>query len=111
MLVQKKRAVASQKLRFQVVFSVVVATAALLVTWLILGDASPFSNYFGRHGDAANAWRMTMVLPFLFSAVISKNPHSPPTAIFIVGLFLQWSMVGYLLSIPLARRWARGQKK
>ena len=102
--------VASQKLKFQVVFSIVVALGGLLVTWLILGDGSPFASYFARHVDVANMLRLTTFLPFVVSAMISRNPHSPPMAIFVVGLFLQWSLIGYLLSIPVAQRWARGQK-
>ena len=102
---------APEKLKFQVGFSFVVAVAALFLTWLILGDGSPIANYLVRHRDLANTWRMTTFLPFLFSAVISRNPHSPPMAIFIVGLFLQWWIIGYLLSIPVAKRCSRGQKK
>jgi hypothetical protein len=103
--------VASPKRKFQLVFSLVVATAALLVTWVVLSDDSPFTDYVARHGDAANMWRLTVLLPFVFSAVISRNPHSPSTALFIVGLFLQWSLVGYLLSIPIAALWALGRTK
>jgi hypothetical protein len=102
--------VTSQKRKFQFVFSLVVALGALLVTWLILGDGSPFESYFARHVDVANMLRLTTFPPFVLSAMISRNPHSPPMATFVVGLFLQWSLIGYLLSIPVARRWARGQK-
>jgi hypothetical protein len=97
--------------KFQVVFSVVVATVAVIVTWLVLAEGSPFASFFARHDSAADAWRMTVLLPFVFSAVISRNPHSPPAAIVMVGLFLQWLMVGYLLSIPVSKQWGRGQKK
>lgn len=102
---------ASQKLKFQVVFSSLVVAGALLVTWLILGDSSPFDNYFTRHSDVPDAWRITMVIPLLFGVMISRNPHSPPLVIIMLALIIQWSLFGYFLSIPMAKLWARLQKK
>ena len=101
--------VASESRKFQVVFSLLVAVVAMLATWLILGDGSPFASYFARHGDVPNMWALTTLLPFLVSAVISHNPHSPPMWIFIAALFLQWWLVGFLLSIPVSSLRARGQ--
>jgi hypothetical protein len=101
----------TKKRQFQVLFSTVVALASLLITWLTLADASPFADYVARHRQFHDTWRMTAVVPFLLSAVVTRNPHSPPTAAFAVALFLQWSLVGYVLSIPLATWWARRQGK
>ncbi len=36
--------------------------------------------------------RLTAVIPFIFSAIISGNPHSPPMTIFILAL-IDHSMV------------------
>ena len=102
---------ASQKLKFQVVFSSLVVGGALLLTWLTLGDSSPFDNYFTRHSDVPDVWRTTMVIPLLFSVMISRNPHSPPLVIIMLALIIQWSLFGYFLSIPMAKLWARLQKK
>jgi hypothetical protein len=102
---------ASKKLKFQVVFSSLVVLSALLATWLILGESSPFNDYFTRHDDVQDAWQITAVMPFLFSAMISGNPHSPPMLIFILALIIQWSVFGYLVSIPTANLWLRLQKK
>jgi hypothetical protein len=101
----------SQKLKFQLVFSSLVVVGALLVTWLILGDSSPFNNYFTRHSEVPDTWRITAVIPFLFSVVISGNPHSPPLVILILALIIQWSLFGYFLSIPAVKLLARLQKK
>ena len=100
--------VASEKLKFHLVFSIAVAVVALLATWLALDDRGPLAAYLERnHIALANSLRLTVILPFILSALISHNPHSPPTSIFIVGLFLQWALVGLLVSIPLAKRWVR----
>jgi len=52
-----------------------------------------------------------MVIPLLFSVMISGNPHSPPLVIMMLALIIQWSLFGYFLSIPMAKLWARLQKK
>ena len=104
--------VASERLRFHIVFAITVAAVAMLATWVILDDRFPLAPYLERnHILVANMTRMTVTLPFILSALISRNPHSPPTSIFIMGLFLQWSIIGLLLSIPFAQRWLRGQKR
>lgn len=102
---------ASRKLKFQLVFSSIVVTGALLITWLILAESSPFDNYFTSHSDLPDAWRITMVIPFLFSVMVSKNPHSPPLVITMLALIIQWSLFGYFLSIPMAKLWVRLQKR
>jgi hypothetical protein len=51
------------------------------------------------------------VIPFFFSVMISGNPHSPPLVIFMLALIIQWSLFGIFLSIPMAKLWARLQKK
>lgn len=107
----KTTSLASRKLKFQVVFSSMVVAGALLITWLILGESSPFENYFTSHSDLPDAWRTTMVIPLLFSVVISGNAHSPPLVIFMLALIIQWSLFGYFLSIPMAKLWARLQNK
>jgi hypothetical protein len=50
---------------------------------------------------------MTVAPAFLVSAVVSRNPHSPPLGLVAAGLFLQWAVVGYLLSMAVS---ARGMK-
>jgi hypothetical protein len=93
------------------VFSSLVVLLALLVTWLIMGDNSPFHNYFIWHVDLPNTWAMTTVIPFIVSAIISGNPHSPSTLIFIFALIIQWSLLGFFFSIPISKLFARLHKK
>jgi hypothetical protein len=101
---------ASQKLKFQLVFSSLVVLCALLVTWLILSDSSPFHDYFLRHGDLPNTWAMTTIIPYIFGAMITRNPHSPSMVIFAFALIIQWSLFGFLLSIPMSKLFGRLQR-
>ena len=73
-----------------------VVLSALLVTWLIMGESSPLYNYFVWHVGLPNTWAMTTVIPFIFSAVVTNNPHSPSMVIFIFALIIQWFLVGFL---------------
>jgi hypothetical protein len=102
---------ASRKLKFQLVFSSLVVLWALLVTWLIMGDSSPLHEYFLWHVHLPNTWAMTTLIPFILSAVISGNPHSPPIAIAIFAFIIQWFLIGFLLSIPVLKVFLRLQKK
>ena len=101
---------ASRKLKFQAAFSLLVVAVALLITWLVLGPSSPFESYFAHHGDIPDWWQVTVAIPFLVSAMISGNPHSPPLPILLLVLIIQWIVFGYLLSIPLAKIWFRLRK-
>jgi hypothetical protein len=102
---------ASRKLKFQLVFSSLVVLCALLVTWLIMGDSSPFHDYFLWHVDLPNTWAMTTLIPFIFSAMITGNPHSPSIAIVIFALIIQWFLIGFLLSLPVSKVFIRLQKR
>jgi hypothetical protein len=101
---------ASQKLIVQLIFTGAFALLALLVTWLILGDGSPFHDYFLWHVDIPNLWGMTTFVPFLLSAGITGNPHSPSMAIFLFALIVQWLLIGYFVSIPLSRLFMRARQ-
>ena len=76
-----------------------------------MGDSSPLHNYFIWHVDLPNTWAMTTLIPFIFSAMISGNPHSPSMVIFMVALIIQWSLFGFFLSIPMSKLFRRVHKK
>ena len=101
---------ASRKLKFQAKFSLVVVAGGLLITWLVLGQTSPFESYFANHGEIPEWWRVTVIIPMLISVVISGNAHSPPLPIFVLALIIEWTVFGYLISIPIAKLWLRSQK-
>jgi hypothetical protein len=102
---------AAQKLKFQVVFSCLMVLGGLLATWFILGETSPFNNYFTRHDELQDVWRITVLIPYFVGALIAGNPHSPSMLIFILALIVQWCVLGFLLSSPMAKLWIRRQRK
>ena len=102
---------ASRKLRFHLAFTSLLVVIALLVTWLLLGESSPFHNYLIRNSELPNVWAMTTAVPYIFSALITGNPHSPSMVIFMIALIIQWALIGFLLSIPMAKLFGRLQKK
>jgi len=94
---------ASRKLKFHLQFSGVILLLALLLNWLIVGDSSPFHDYFLWHTAMPNIWGMTSIVPYILSAIIAGNPHSPSMIVFYALLSVQWLLLGLLLSIPVAR--------
>jgi lysylphosphatidylglycerol synthetase-like protein (DUF2156 family) len=102
---------ASEKLKFRVVFSSLVVVGALLITWLTVGDSSPLHEYFLSHSAFQDLWQMTVFAPYLASVMLSGNAHSPPMAIFILALILQWFVLGFFLSIPMTKLWLSRKRK
>ena len=100
-------AVTAQTLKFQLIFTTTVVVVALLLTWLIMGDSSPFHDYFLWHVDLPNLWGMTIFVPYLIGVIIEGNPHSPSELVVGLALIIQWSVLGWLLSIPFAKLWLR----
>lgn len=97
----------SKKTKFRVGFSSLFTVSALLVTWLIMGNSSPFHDYFVGRTWLPNRWGLTMFVPYLISAMIAGNPHSPSKLIFTIILVMQWSILGLLLSVPLTKLFVR----
>lgn len=62
---------ASLKLKFQVVFTLLVVIGALLIPWFILAESSPLAS---PNSDLPLIWSPTVMVPFLISAVITGNP-------------------------------------
>jgi hypothetical protein len=107
----EKRTLFFLKLAFRLGFSSLILLLALLMTSLIMGESSPFHNYFIRHVELRDAWAMTILVPFMISAVITNNPHSPPTALVILALIIQWFLIGLLLSVVVPKVFLRLHNK
>ena len=105
MLPQNYSSRTPSRLTFQLVFTTIVMLMGLLLTWLILGDSSPFHDYFLWHSTLPNLWAMTVILPYIVGAMFEGNPHSPSMLIVGLALIIQWTVIGWLLSIPAAKLW------
>ena len=111
MSTQQFKSPASRKLKFQLIFIAIVVILAELLTWLIMGESSPFQEYFLWHPGLRNMWGMTMLGPYIIGALIAGNPHAPSEVIVVVASIVQWCFLGWLLSIPLAKWWLRLQNR
>ena len=69
-----------------------------VLSWLLVGDSSPFHTYFIHHVGLPNLWRLVHLPPLLLSAIVSGNVHQGSEWVFIMGFILQWAIVGLLLS-------------
>lgn len=72
------------------------AFGASLVTWLVLGDTSPFKEYFIHHVTVPNMLRQLLIVPYLILTIL--NPDVFGDAIGYLLEFLQWLLIGYLLA-------------
>ena len=84
-----------------------IALGAILLTWLILGDTSPFNDYFLWHVGIPNFWRLLNAAPFIAGAMIVGNRGGPDAAVLTILQFIQWFVVGFLLSIVLSKVFRR----
>jgi hypothetical protein len=84
--------------KFRLVFSGIVALGALIVNWLVLGDSSPFHEYFLWHSDLPDFWAAMNIVPAIGSVIVAGNPHSNSEIIYGLLLVIQWFIVGFLLS-------------
>ena len=89
------------KLKSRLIFSGILAVAALVVNWLLLGQSSPFHNHFLWHGELPDLWMALNIIPVFGSAIAAGNPHSGSEIIYGIILVTQWFIVGFLLSGPL----------
>lgn len=75
-------------------FSLGVALCACFVSWLIVGEASPLSDYFLDHVEVPNLWSALHVVPYLIM-VIARPPFFEEGVLYL-SVFLQWFAIAYL---------------
>jgi hypothetical protein len=83
-------------------FSMAFALTATVLTWLVLGDNSPLESYFLEHVTVPNVFRAMLTIPYLIQVILR-----PSNFAYVIGygfIFLQWLLVGYLLSLLVCRR-------
>lgn len=82
-------------------FSIGFALCAMLTTWLVLGDNSPFKEYFLYHVTIPNLFRGVLIIPYLILMIL--RPTVFADAIGYILVFLQWLLVGYLFARLICR--------
>jgi hypothetical protein len=91
----------SRKAKFHLSCAVAVLLMALIVNWLLVGESSPFADYFLWHVGLPNMWGALNIIPAIISFVMAGNPHSGNVFVFYFGFCVQWLVVGFILSFVL----------
>ena len=78
-----------------------VALSACLLSWLVVGETSPFADYFLAHVGVPNLWRTIHTVPYLIMVIFRPAVWGDPILYLLV--FLQWLLIGFLLSILILR--------
>jgi hypothetical protein len=77
-----------------------VGLLCVFLVWLILGDSSPFNEYFLYHVTVPNFVRWLHVLTYLL--VVILRPQPPLEAIVVYGsIFIQWFVVAFLFGMAV----------
>jgi hypothetical protein len=99
------------KAKLQIVFSGIIGLIAALFTWLVSAANSPLHEYVIWHTWLPNLWGIVNLIPSIFGLIVSGNVHAPSDTGIMIGVIIQWFVIGLLLSIPIAnlfalfRRW------
>ena len=96
-----------RSIRGRLIFSTLIALGAILLTWILLGDSSPFAGYFSAYRGLRNLSLALNVLPFIVSAMLSGSHGGGPTILFTVLQFIQWFLIAFVLSTLLLRVFKR----
>jgi len=75
--------------KFRVTFTAIVLCCALVVTAIV------------NHAQSS-ALAVFSFFPYLLGVVLGANAHSPSSFGYILGLVVEWSVIGYVLSWPIA---------
>jgi hypothetical protein len=62
---------------------------ALVLNWSFSSADSPL-------------WDDLNILPYILGVAFSNNVHQPSTMGYLGGLFIQWSFIGFLVSLPIS---------
>jgi len=64
----------------------------------LISDKGPFSEFFLYHVAIPNMWSALNVLPLIVGTMFSRNVHQPSDIAAYVGFFIQWFIVGLIVS-------------
>lgn len=87
----------SHKVKFHLAFTLITLAVASVISWLIVVETSPLSEYFGDDSVLVNFWRGLHLFPALASGFGIKN------SIFVTTFIIQWLVIGLVLSFVVWR--------
>ena len=86
--------------KFHFTVSICVLVIASMVSWLIAGETSPFTEYF-EDSVLLNIWRGLHLIPF-FVAIVAGG-HAGNDLVFFMASAIQWLIIGWILSLVILR--------
>src|SRR6266850_6225512 len=90
------------KAKFQIIFSSIISLIAVAITWSIWARNGPLYEYGLWHVWLPNLWGMLNFIPAIFGLLVSGNVHAPSDSAIVVGIIIQWFILGFLLSNVIA---------
>jgi hypothetical protein len=85
------------------VVGVAFALFVMSFTWLVLNERSPFRDYFRNHVAFTNFVGNLLPLPY-FGLIFIQPPYAYQDLIGAILEFIQWLLVGYVLTSVFYRR-------
>jgi len=64
----------------------------------LISDEGPFSEFFLYHVAIPNIWTTLNILPLILATMFGKSVHQPSAIAGYVGFFIQWFVVGLIVS-------------
>lgn len=72
---------------------------ALALCWLLESTASPLHGYLLGHPTLRNLWMVINTAAALLGFAFSQTVHRPSLTGYLLGLALQWGLLGALVSL------------
>jgi hypothetical protein len=86
-------------MRWKPVLIVVVIATAQMSSWLIEGQTSPLNRFFVHHPYVRNMWAAVNLPANYLGVLIGGSVHQQSPVGTVIGITVQWAIVGYLLSL------------
>ena len=80
-------------------FSFAFAGLMCLTTWSVLGDHSPFRDYFFHHTALPNVVRQLLVIPYIVLLIVNPGSEFGDVVVATTAEFLQWLVLGFALAL------------
>jgi len=85
-------------------FGTFFGAGVTVVVWLTVSEHSPLHQYLLWHPEIANAVVAPNIAAVIIGALASGNVHQPSELVTYAAIFIQWTLLGTLVSWLVLRR-------
>lgn len=86
----------------RVTIALTFAIVATTMVWLVLGESSPFYDYFLFNVTVPNIVGRLITIPYIIMMIL--RPRTGGDALAYIFVFLQWFLVGYIIAALFVRK-------